>query len=132
MTQTSIPAYCGYSGDINVTIERDTPSQTVRFISPLVGRAGAKSFCFHVDNPQAAVTLINYLQPLADKAPKPREVAELGDDEKDAIWRHRTLSKGRYMWSPAGWLASYDNGATWKPAPWRNYDAPGSFIEVLN
>lgn len=115
----SIPVFDGERGHSYLAVE-DTG--VVRFYpKDSAGKRDAKGYCFHISDPKAAADLIEILQPLADKKPRPRVVQTLGDDEKDAVWGAIQLGTGqvgtrRYMWSPLGWLKSCGSGA------WRPYD----------
>jgi hypothetical protein len=88
----------------------------VRFNTPGYAR---DPFCFHIDDPKAAAVLIECLQPLADKAPKPRRVSTLGDSEKDAVWGqilgNNKVGGSRYMWTPVGWLRKFSGESQWFP-----------------
>lgn len=134
MTRSKLPAYVALSAIREIELDTDNPSVAVRFILP----NDIPQYCrpvFHISDPEAAATLIEHLQPLADRVPKPRVVTRLGDDEKDAVWLLSYHYDWYYMWSPRGWLMSEDDRKTWTRSvnsnPYVN-DGGNSFVEVFN
>jgi hypothetical protein len=130
--KTKLPVYCGANGEVEFGIEREICG-TVRFSTPH-GQDVTPTHCFHIDDPKAAATLIEYLQPLAGKAPKPRTVTKLGDSEKDAVWKlsdaYPSQSARRWMHSAQGWLHSW-NGTEWHASTSDDREARNGFVEVL-